>query len=80
MGADGAFSSKKRCVNTMTHMDAGVIGQNAVVGEGDILLLPLFVERVPAALQQDALVEVTGWSEDVLLKTWVSMLSNLAAA
>lgn len=36
-----------------------MIGQYAVVGECDILLLPLFVERVPTALQQDALMEVT---------------------
>lgn len=36
-----------------------MIGQYAVVGQRDILLLPLFVERVPTALQQDALMEVT---------------------
>lgn len=35
-----------------------MIGQYAVAGECDILLLPLFVERVPTALQQDALMEV----------------------
>lgn len=41
--------------NTLTHIDTGVIGQYAVVGQRDILLLPLFVERIPAAFQQDAL-------------------------
>lgn len=51
------------CVYTLTHVDAGVVGKNAVVGEGHIFLLPLFVERVPAALQQDALTEVTETQE-----------------
>lgn len=50
---------QKHSVNTLTHIDTGVIGQNAVVGQRDILLLPLFVERVPTAFQQDALTEVT---------------------
>lgn len=46
-------------VYTLTHVDARVIGENAVVGEGHVFLLPLLVERVPAALWQDALTEVT---------------------
>lgn len=48
---------KGPCVCTLTHVDAGVIGENAVAGESHVFLLPLFVERAAAALQQDALVE-----------------------
>lgn len=62
LAVSGAFSSimLSQCsVNTLTHIDTWMIGQYAVVGECDILLLPLFVERVPTALQQDALMEVT---------------------
>lgn len=50
-------------VCALTHVDAGVVGKNAVAGESHIFLLPLFVERVPAALQQDALMEVTETQE-----------------
>lgn len=40
-----------------------MIGQYAVVGQCDILLLPLFVKRVSTALQQDTLMEVTATQE-----------------
>lgn len=36
-----------------------MIGQYAIIGQRHVLLLPLFVERVPTALQQNALMEVT---------------------
>lgn len=45
------------CVSALTHIDAGVIGEHAVVGQCDIFLLPFLVEGVATALQQDALVE-----------------------
>lgn len=48
-------------------MNAGVIGQYAVAGQCDILLLPLFVKGVPTALQQDALMEVTKPKNEKLL-------------
>lgn len=41
----------------MTHIDAGVIGQNAIVGQCHVLLLPLLVQRAAAALQQEALTK-----------------------
>lgn len=45
-----------------------MIGQYAIAGQCDILLLPLFVERAPTALQQDALTEATKpKSENLLL-------------
>lgn len=50
-------------VNTQTHIDTWMIGQYAVVGQCDILLLPLLVERVSTALQQDTLMEVTATQE-----------------
>lgn len=36
-------------------MQAGVVGEHAVVAQGDVFLLPLFVQRLPATLQQHAL-------------------------
>lgn len=44
--------------NTRTHVDAGVVGEDAIVGQCDIFLFPLFVERAPTALQQDALMAI----------------------
>lgn len=38
-----------------THVQTGVIGEHAVVAQGDVLLLPLFVQRFAASLQQHAL-------------------------
>jgi hypothetical protein len=32
-----------------------VVGQHAVVGQRDVLLLPLFIQRAAAALPEDAL-------------------------
>jgi len=37
------------------HVDAGVVEEEPVAGQGHVLLLPLLVEGVAAALQQEAL-------------------------
>lgn len=72
---------QKRSVNTLTHIDTGVIGQYAVVGQRDILLLPLFVERVPTAFQQDALTEVTKKPKsENLCPTSCALISQISAA
>lgn len=49
----------ERRVDTQTHVDARVIRQDAIVGQRHVLLLPLFVERVSTALQQDTLAGET---------------------
>lgn len=64
----------------MTHVDTGVIGEYAIVGQCHILLLPLFVERVPTALQQDALMEVTKQKTDNLLLMSQVFISHISAA
>lgn len=38
-----------------THVDAGVVEEEAVAGQGHVFLLPLLVQGVAAALQQEAL-------------------------
>ena len=46
-----------------------MVGQEAVVTQGDVLLLPLLVQGLPAPLQQDALEERerrTPWGEHVV--------------
>lgn len=53
-----------------------MIGENAIVGESDIFLLPLFVERAPAALQQDALNEVVKTQEWYLMEKFSSLFSG----
>lgn len=55
-------------VYTQTHVNTCVIRENAVVGESHIFLLPLFVERAPAAFQQDALAEVIKTRERYLME------------
>lgn len=70
----------ERSVNTPTHIDTGVIGQYAIIGQCHILLLPLFVERVPTALQQDALTEATTQKTVNLLLMSQVFISHITAA
>lgn len=39
----------------LSYTGAGVVGQRAVVGQCDVLLLPLLVQRAATSLPQDAL-------------------------
>lgn len=44
------------CVGVvLTYTGAGVVRQRAIVGQGDVFLLPLLIQRAPAPLPQDAL-------------------------
>lgn len=60
----------ERRVDTQTHVDARVIGQDAVVGQRHVLLLPLFVERVSTALQQDTLAGETAMRVSEFVGGW----------
>lgn len=60
----------ERRVDTQTHVDARVIGQDAVVGQRHVLLLPLFVERVSTALQQDTLAGETATRVSEFVAGW----------
>lgn len=46
--------------HVFSYTGAGVVRQRAVVGQGDIFLLPLFVQRAATPLPQDALSDTTG--------------------
>ena len=42
-----------------SYTGAGVVGQCAIVGQGDVFLLPLLVQRAAASLPKDALSKTT---------------------
>ena len=44
----------------LTHVQRGVVGELAVVADGDVLLLPVLVERLLAALVEVALFDGDG--------------------
>ena len=43
------------CLVVFSYTGAGVVRQRAVVGQGDVFLLPLLIQRAPTSLPQDAL-------------------------
>lgn len=47
------------CLLLFSYAGAGVVGQRSIVGEGDVFLLPLLIQRAAASLPQDALSETT---------------------
>lgn len=47
----------------VSYMQAGVVGEQAVVTQRHVLLLPLFVEGFAASLQQHALQHISGNNE-----------------
>lgn len=47
--------SPPRCSKPPTHVQAGVVGEQPVVTQGHVLLLPLLVQGLAAPLKQDAL-------------------------
>lgn len=49
----------------LSYTGAGVVGQHAVVGQCDVLLLPLLVQRAAASLPQDAL-----WKQPIRVSAW----------
>lgn len=63
-------------IYTLTHINTCVIGENTIVGESHIFLLPLFVERAPTAFQQDALKEVIKTQEWYLMEKFSSLFSG----
>lgn len=50
-----------------SYIGAGVVRQCAIVGQGDVFLLPLLVQRAPASLPEDALSKTT--AEEVTQRT-----------
>lgn len=54
-GAPPTHSARPPAPRGDTHVQTGMVGQHAVVAQGDVLLLPLLVQRLAAALQQHAL-------------------------
>lgn len=49
------FTAGSISAAVFSYTGAGVVGQCAIVGQGDVFLLPLLIQRATASLPQDAL-------------------------
>lgn len=57
----------------VTHVQAGVVGEQAVITQSNVLLLPLLVEGFTTSFHQHALQETEDISNEVFL-FWIKFL------
>lgn len=72
-------NTSDRWANTLTHIDTGVVGQYAIIGQSNILLLPFLVEGVSTALQQEPLMNTRNPNTDNWLAKSFMLLSEIPA-